>query len=177
MVPYFQNRLRADGAYLGVDLHDGCIDWCRRQYAGDDRFDFGVLPQAYESAAARRYDLVLAKSLFTHLCSRDAADYLAEIARVLERGGRLALTAFLFEHGTAVPALPHSDHDGRVRYRTRWRPEAAVGFDRAFFLELLARAGLQVLEARYWFWPGDRQRLSAQDTLICGHHQGAQTVA
>lgn len=166
MVPYFATRLAPGGRYLGVDLHRGSIAWCRRRFADDGRFAFGILPAAAAEATARRYDLVLAKSLFTHLVADDAANLLAAIRRVLAPGGRLVATAFLFEPGTPVPALRHPVAGGRVRYRRRLRPAAAVGFARELFGDLAARAGLELVEARHWFWPGDRPRLSAQDYLV-----------
>jgi len=168
MVPHFQQVLPSSGSYLGVDIHQGSVSWCTRRYAHDPRFEFGLLPSSYPAILERRYDLVLAKSLFTHLLEAQASEYLATIRDVLEPQGRLVLTAFLFDSSGPVPALPHLGPDGNVRLRRLARPEAAVGYERAHFLAMLELAGLAVLDARYWFWPGHHPRLSAQDVLVCG---------
>lgn len=173
MVPFFRERLPDAGAYLGVDIHAPSVRWCRDRYAADARLSFGVLPAAWPAVLERRYDLVLAKSLFTHLLEAEASDYLSAIGGALEPGGRLVLTAFLFDAASPSPALPHAAAGGRVRLRRPSRPEAAVGYDRDHFLSLLERAGLQVLDARYWFWPGDHARLTTQDLLVCGRLSAA----
>lgn len=172
MAPYFQRILPADGSYLGLDIHRGCIEWSRRRFASDRRLAFELLPEAAERARGGRYDLILAKSLFTHLPPDPAGEYLEAAARALAPGGRLVLTAFLFDGDHEVPALPCSDPSGLVRYRTRWRPQAAVGFEREAFLERLARSGLEVVEQRLAFWPGTLPRLSGQDLLVCRRAPG-----
>lgn len=173
MAPYFQRLLPADGSYLGLDIHRGCIEWSRRRFAGDRRLAFELLPEAAERARGGRYDLILAKSLFTHLPPKPAGEYMTAAAQALTPDGRLVLTAFLFDGDRLVPALPCSDPSGLVRYRTRWRPEAAVGFERRAFLERIARSGLEVVEQRLAFWPGALPRLSAQDLLVCRRAPGS----
>ena len=168
MAPFLREVLPESGTYLGADIHDGSIAWCRRQFAHDPRCTFVLLPQGQPAVCGRRYDLVLAKSLFTHLLEAQASEYLSMIRGVLEPLGRVVLTALLFDSAAPVPTLPFRSADGTVRLRRRSRPEAAVGFERAHFHRMLRRSGLTVLDARYWFWPGAHPRLSTQDLLLCG---------
>jgi len=111
-------------------------------------------------------DLVLAKSLFTHLTETPAREALSQIARALAPTGRAVVTAFLFEADRPPRRLfPYPSPQARVRWRLKNRPEAAVAWERIRFTELIIEAGLAVAAFRPGFWPrGDR--LDAQDVLI-----------
>ncbi len=112
-------------------------------------------------------DLVLAKSLFTHLLPDTARRYLSEIRRCLSPGGTCLLTAFVFDGSLGdPPAFPHHGGDTRVRWRRRARPEAAVACERSHFEEMLISAGLTVVEMLPGFWPGAFPVLRGQDTYI-----------
>lgn len=167
MVPYFQEALPAAGRYLGLDKHRGCLRWARRHYAADQRFDFAHVSEPAALAAGAPFDLVLAKSLFTHLVAAEAESMLRMIQAHLAPGAALVLTAFLHDRQGATPMFPYAAGDGFVRFRRRTRPAAAVTFDRDFFLALLSANGFRVERAWYWFWPGDQPRIRNQDLLLC----------
>ena len=188
MVPELERRLGPDGRYVGFDVHEPSIRWCRRRHAGDARLSFqhARVASAYgerRGPAASTYrfplddgraDLVLAKSLFTHLMPEDAAHYLSEIRRCLRPGRAAVVTAFLFDpdDGPAVErtrrAFPHGSRDGALRFRVRARPTAAVAYARPRFDALLAGAGLRLQWLSPGFFPG-AERLARQDTLLLGH--------
>ena len=81
MVPEFARRIGSGGRYVGFDVHAPSIRWCRERYAGDPRlaFELAEVASAYGAssgppASSYRFpvgdaeaDLVLAKSVFTHL--------------------------------------------------------------------------------------------------------------
>lgn len=118
-------------------------------------------------------DLVLAKSLFTHLLPDDAAHYLAEIRRVLRPGRAAVVTAFLFDSSGASidevrSSFPMENPGGGVRWRVRSRPTAAVAYDRRFFESLLVSAGLRLQWMSPGWYPGGA-RLDGQDSLLLGH--------
>jgi len=167
--------------YVGVDVHEPSILWCRRRFAGREtfRFELAGVRSPYSRADAAdpvgyRFpvedagaDLVLAKSLFTHLLLETARHYLSEIRRCLSPGGRGVLTAFVFDRTTGgPPAFPHHGEDPRVRWRRRVHPHAAVAYDRRLFEEMLSGSGLEILEMLPGFWPGLSARLRGQDTYI-----------
>jgi hypothetical protein len=52
-----------------------------------------------------------------------------------------------------------------VRWRWKNRPEAVVAYERVFFSELVAAAGLRIENFRPGFWPR-ADRLHAQDVLV-----------
>lgn len=177
------DRLPAGGRYVGFDVHAPSIRWCRRRWAEDARLAFTLAPIAspYGSAAGApagsyrfpvddgQADLVLAKSVFTHLLEAEARHYLSEIRRVLRPGRPAVLTAFLFEGGrpSVGRAFPHSPSPG-LRLRRRTRSTAAVAWEKTRFVEMVDAAGLRLQWHSPGYYPG-REFLTAQDVLLLGH--------
>jgi len=167
----------APGArYVGIDVHAPSVAWCRRRFAGDARFRFelsdvvsaygpgGVALADYRLPIEDGWsDLVLAKSLFTHLSESEAGRHLSEISRVLAPEGRALVTAFLFG-GNPVPAFPFGDT--RFRWRVRSRPAAATAFARPVWEEMLRRARLRIERESPGFYPGDAGTVSGQDVQV-----------
>jgi SAM-dependent methyltransferase len=187
MVPEFARRIGPRGRYVGFDVHAPSIRWCRRRFADDPRLSFedARVASPYGRArgpAATTYrfpvddgasDLILAKSVFTHLLPDESVHYLSEIRRCLRPGRTAVVTAFLFD--PAAPAVdgvrrafPWEDRGGLVRWRIRSRPSAAVAYAKPFFETLLARAGLRLAWLSPGWFPGS-DRLSGQDSLLVGH--------
>jgi SAM-dependent methyltransferase len=166
----------APGArYVGVDVHAPSVAWCRRRFAEDARFRFelsGVVSSYGRGGVALAdyrlpiddgwADLVLAKSLFTHLSEAEAERYFSEIARVLAPGGQALVTAFLFGENP-VPAFPHGDR--RFRWRVKARPAAATAFSRPAWEEMIGKAGLRIEREASAFYPGDGA-ISGQDVFL-----------
>lgn len=178
-------RLEREGvrvrSYVGIDVHEPSIRWCRRRFAGRGtfRFELAEIRSPYgrmnaADPAGFRFplgdgaaDLVLAKSLFTHLLDETARHYLSEIRRCLSPAGCGLLTAFVFDAATAgPPAFPHHGANPAVRWRRRHHPHAAVAYDRRFFEEMLSASRLEISEMRPGFWPGLSPELRGQDTYI-----------
>lgn len=128
--------------YIGVDIFQPGILWCRRAFAGSaDRFRFEHF-DGYSAtynpdgrlkvtdyalpAADGSVDVLVASSLFTHLLETDAVHYLAEIARVLKPGGQ----ALISIHDQVAPGQTWSGDEERI------------DLDEAYFLALCAAAGL-----------------------------------
>ncbi len=175
-------RLELEGPavrrYLGIDVHERSITWCRRRFATTAAFSFELARVAGpygpspgpESVEYRlpvddgTVDLVLAKSLFTHLLVDVSALYLREIRRSLAPTGRGVLTAFVFSG--EPPMFPFHGPDPRVRWSRRVHPHAAVAYERTLFEEMLAGAGLAADNMIPGFWPGIARAITGQDTFI-----------
>ncbi len=173
----FERLLGPRGSYVGLDIHAPSIRWCRARFAGDSRFRFEI------AAAGRRgrlpieigrADLILAKSVFTHLSGEEAQACLEEIERALVAGRTAVITAFLFdpaEGGSRVARyFPYSNSQGSVRWRWRARPRSAIAFGRVLFEEMIDRANLRVLEFRPGLWPGAAVP-AGQDILLLAHRE------
>jgi len=173
LVPLLSGRLGPDGAYFGLDLHAASIHWCREAFAGDPRLRFERLEPAASRpwpAAADAWDLVLAKSVFTHLLEEEARAALAEIRRALAPGGRAVVTAFLFDGATfagrPLPWFPCPDAHAEVRWRRAARPTAAVAWARESFAALAGASGLEEERFVAGFHPGGAAPPAGQDTLV-----------
>lgn len=147
-------------AYCGIDVDRSAIGWCTRHLTARDaalRFHaVDVRNARYNPAGAaldERFrlpvddasvDTVHAYSLFSHMVAEDVRAYLGEIARALDSGGGAVFTAFV-EDGVADQAVNPSGYGPRT-----WRGALhCVRFDRAYFEDLLADAGLAVVTFRH----------------------------
>jgi ubiquinone/menaquinone biosynthesis C-methylase UbiE len=187
MASEFAARLDPRRRYVGFDVHEPSVLWCRRRFANDPRFTFEVarLASPYGDssgppATSGRFPmrdseagLVVAKSVFTHLLEPEARHYLSETRRVLGPGRSAVITAFLFDRGgpqsqAVRRVFPHGSSTGTVRWRRAQRPTAAVAYDRATFESFVEAAGLDVQWISFGYFPGS-DRLTGQDTVILGH--------
>jgi cyclopropane fatty-acyl-phospholipid synthase-like methyltransferase len=175
MAPFFAESLGEDGSYVGLDVHARSIAWCQRCFKADPRLSFLVLStdgaRAYCSrlpTADASVDLLLAKSVFTHLIEPEVRQYLAETARTLRSSGSALITAFLFDSDSNAASgfFPFADPTGRIRWRRRFHPAAAIAYDRALFEEMAREAGLGVRAFVAGYWPGGHQCPSGQDILV-----------
>jgi len=169
-------------AYIGIDVHERSIAWCQGRFARQTafRFELAGVRSPYGSGGllnAGDYgfpvddgavDLILAKSLFTHLLEGTARHYLSEMHRCMAPEGRGVLTAFVFDgqSETGPPAFPYHAADPRIRWRRWVHPHAAVAYDRGLFEEMLTSAGFEFLEMLPGFWPGSSGAIRGQDTFI-----------
>lgn len=177
--------LRADlgGGYVGVDVHPPSIRWCQQHFRHDgfafhllDAYNAtyrpdGLLGFDYTSALSHfaPFDVVAAKSVFTHLRPEDVVAYLLAIARVLRPGGRVVLTAFLFaDVNEAIGGdICFGFGDSIFRHAYAHRVESAVAYHEAWMLEQLSRVGLSLVFPVFrGGWRSNHGGLTYQDVLI-----------
>ena len=188
MALYLQDYLDENGHYVGVDIHRPSIDWCQKKIASRRRnFQFAHIdvrnltynPAGIHPAEVYRlpyedgsFDVVLLKSVFTHMRPTEVSNYLAEVARLLNVNGRCLATFFLLNEEQAALAkagaatLPFDYGEGVWRYRYEHSPESAVAYDENFVMQLLEQQGLVVRETLYGSWSGRKDGLSYQDLLL-----------
>jgi SAM-dependent methyltransferase len=173
LVPRFARVLGSEGRYLGLDLHGPSIAWCRRSYIGDVRFAFERLdplaPRPWPVAEGS-FDLILAKSVFTHLLEAEARSALSEIRRTLAPGGCAMVTVFLFDGAgftnRALPWFPCPGPAAPVRWRRASRPTAAVAVEAEVFRAWISRSGLHIDSMLAGYHPGGAEPPTGQDTLF-----------
>jgi SAM-dependent methyltransferase len=186
-----KNYLDENGSYVGLDIHRPSINWCRQQIARRHKnFQFAhidVRNLAYNPNAAQRaeayvfpfgdrsFDLILLKSVFTHMRPPEVSNYLSEVARLLKSDGRCLATFFLLNDEQASLAnrgandLSFNFGEGEWRYVHEHSPESAVAYDESFVMELLEKYGLVVEKRFYGRWSGREDGLSYQDILLLSH--------
>jgi SAM-dependent methyltransferase len=166
-----------DGRYVGLDTSRESIEVCNKWIASRlpgfsfvwaDVFNTSYNPSAEANAAQYRFpfdesafDFVFSNSLFTHLVPDDARNYVHQIGRVLEPGGRTLNTIFLLneeslaqvEGGESRQGVLHRFGDLALVKRPD-RPEAWIAIDEEFVRKAHDEAGLRIERVRYGAWSG-----------------------
>ena len=194
MALYLKGYLDETGSYAGVDIHRPSIRWCQKKISRRWRnFEFAhvdVHNETYNPAgmhraelfqlpfADRSFDLVLLKSVFTHMRPPEVSNYVREVARLLKVNGKCLVTFFLLNEAQAAlaregrNALAFEFGEGVWRYRYEHSPESAVAYDERYVMALLEQHGLRLKDRiNYGSWTGRKDGLSFQDILIVGLNQ------
>lgn len=188
------------GSYDGFDVVREPIEWCQQHYREFPRFTF-QLADVYNTHynpsgrfTGREYvfpypddtfDMVVLTSVFTHLLPDDLQNYLAQIARVMKRGGRCLITYFLLnpeslgqiaawirahpdESDRGVPGglgfrWPFGEH---CRLYSKDVPETAVAYSESWIGGLYARHGLRVRQVQYGEWCRKSLQPGWQDLIL-----------
>jgi SAM-dependent methyltransferase len=182
--------LNKDGAYLGFDIVQSGIEWCSRtitpRYPNFGFQKIDVYNKHYNPAGKvlardyrfpfedRSFDLVVLGSVFTHMLSKDVANYLNEIHRVLKPSGRCLISWFLLnlesqallDAGKSSFPLDHEVEQG-CRACRRDDPEAALGYKEQYVLALYRERGFRDdIAIHYGSWCGRSKYLSFQDLIL-----------
>jgi len=160
-------QLGERGRYDGIDTVPDYYDWCANGLGLDaERFRFhlaDVYSSFYNPAGAvkpeafafpfddRSFTLAVATSLFTHLSAAATANYLREIVRMLEPGGRLFASFFILdddsrravETGPTAPPFTHPFEHGLLSDPEN--PDFAVAFDGWWLKSVVLEAGFEIL--------------------------------
>lgn len=184
-----KDYLDENGSYVGVDIHGPSIKWCQKrigsgwsnfQFAQIDVRNFAYNPGGQHRAEAYRlpfedgsFDLILLKSVLTHMRPPEVDNYVREVARLLKSNGRCLATFFLLNKEQAAlardgrNALSFNHGDGPWRYVYEHSPESAAAYDESHVLELLEQHGLALKKPIYYGqWSGRKDGLSFQDILL-----------
>lgn len=189
MALHLADYLNEDGSYAGVDVHRPSIRWCQKNIGSRrSNFEFvhiDVRNLAYNPGGTHggetyqfpfddhSFDLILLKSVFTHMRPREVSNYVREVARLLKSNGRCLATFFLLNEDQARLAsegandLSFKYGEGVWRYTYEHSPESAVAYEESYVTELLEQHGL-ALKAPicYGHWAGRKDGLSYQDILL-----------
>jgi SAM-dependent methyltransferase len=156
-------ELGPDGSYDGFDAAASYIDWCANGLALDPqrvRFHFfDIQSSVYNPGGTINgeelvfpwlegaFTLAIATSLFTHLSAKGTVNYLREIARTLERGGRLFASFFVLdsesreviERRETFPHFTDAVEHGRVA--DAGSPDVAIAFNAEWLHEVFLSSG------------------------------------
>ncbi len=189
MAIFLKDHLHQSGRYVGVDIHKPSIGWCEKEIGSrHPNFTFEHIdvrnrafnPNGANPAEAYRFpfddqsfDIILLKSVFTHMRPVEVENYVKEISRMLRPAGRCLMTFFLLNAEQARLSsqgdqeLDFNYGDGVWRYVYEQRPESAVAFAEENIRDLLKRCGLVLQEPIYYGkWSGRIDGLSYQDIII-----------
>ena len=171
MALYLRDYLDSNGTYTGVDIHGPSIRWCTNHIASTHpNFHFAQIGDGKLPFESQSFDVILLKSVFTHLRPEEVENYLSEIARLLKPNGRCLASFFLLNNEQRAVkdanALQFDCGDERWRYVYEHSPESASAYDENYILELIRKHNLELREPiRYGAWTGRKNGLSFQDLL------------
>lgn len=186
---YLKKYIGPECLYMGVDVHQPSISWCQRNITPKDpHFVFDHLDvhnEMYNPRGRQRaenfnfpltnngFDIVLLKSVFTHMRPNEVENYLKEISRLLSDNGRCLATFFLLNQTQeklrqeGLNKLDFRYGDDKWRYIRKTSPESAIAYNEDFFQEMLDRCGLIIAEPIiYGTWSGSGLGVSFQDMLL-----------
>ncbi len=174
--------LRGAGGYVGFDISRSGVQACRRRFARAPHMRFEHLDvwNGEYNAAGRvaeldtvfpaadgSIDVAFATSVFTHMRMAGVRRYLAESARVLRPGGRLAFTVFALEPGRETSEVfefePFEEASAVIDQRY---PERAIGHRREVLEAAVAEAGLKVTGAFRGAWAPPAEYDGGQDLFV-----------
>jgi len=174
--------------YVGVDIHQPSIQWCVKNISSrHNNFEFARVdvrnaafnPRGTPAAEFHfpyddhTFDVVLVKSVFTHMRAQEIDNYLGEIARLLKNQGRCLATFFLLnneqeelqQRGRNQISFGFGNDVSRYAYQNS--PESAIAHRESFVMELLAQHKLKLMRpVMYGTWSGRSNGLSFQDMIL-----------
>jgi SAM-dependent methyltransferase len=149
------------GRYIGIDIDDEMLDWCRRNF-DSERFEFhrsNHVSKAYNVAGKADVDYVLpignetvdfvfSTSLFTHLLERELVNYCRESYRVLKPRCCMAMYCFSMDHPPPTLGDRHTFRFkiGNAHVESISVPEAAVAYEEEFLFKVAREAGFQTAQ-------------------------------
>jgi SAM-dependent methyltransferase len=180
------------GRLIGTDIHKPSIEWARKNIETRHNGYRFVHMDIYNAAYWRKgtlsaqewlsrfdeggFDVVVAKSLFTHVLTDELHVYLTGIVDRLRPGGRALLTFFILSEEQSRLAASGKNHfsfvpyekDGYCAVRNPLAPTAAVAYEQHYLLQSLRDAGFKVDSHafRYGVWTGRPDGLSFQDVVV-----------
>lgn len=168
--------LGADGSYDGMDIVPSGIRWCQEKIAPRyPKFSFtltDIYNKEYNPGGTRNaheyrfpypdetFDIAVLASVFTHMLPADMEHYIAEISRVLKKGGRCYASFSLVNPGSREPmaagrsSLRLKPYAGPCWVVDTKVPELALGYDETYVVEQYERHGLSPNEIHYGSWSG-----------------------
>lgn len=166
--------LSPHGFYTGFDVDQKAIQFCvSRISSAYPHFHFKhidlfnglynpkgkIKPSEFRFPyLSESFDLVIAKSLFTHMLEEDIENFIAEISRVLKQGGNCLLTFFLF----------NQEGNGNFLVLDPNEPEKSICYDETFVQKMLSKNGLAIQgQIHYGCWRKQYSKMpDYQDIVI-----------
>jgi ubiquinone/menaquinone biosynthesis C-methylase UbiE len=177
------------GSYVGLDIHKQSIQWCQRNISTQyPQFIFQHVdiknklynPSGNYSADNysfqfddHSFDVILLKSVFTHIQSSVVENYFKEISRLLSSHGRCLATFFLLNErqgdfakkGLNCQNFKYGCKQWRYVYKNS--PESAIAHNEKHILSLLQKNSLELAKPiMYGTWSGFKNGLSYQDMML-----------
>lgn len=153
------------GSYVGIDTNKTLVDWCNRYIKLTNGFFVTPPIKNRLPGLNETVDVILCKSLFTHLFKHEVESYLSEIRRLLKPKGRCLATFFLLNDKEYKGRYSFGYYEGDFSLERYSQPRAAVAYEEEWIQKTLEGFGFSH-EVHYGSWRGDNKGLSFQDIII-----------
>jgi SAM-dependent methyltransferase len=188
MALYLLDHLGKEGTYDGVEIHKPSVTWCEKHitknhhqfifthidvknslYNPDGQYEAQEFAFPFPDGL---FDVILLKSVFTHMRPAETENYLKEISRLLSEKGRCLATFFLLNPRqeelaqNGLNTLEFKFGDETWRYMRKSSPESAIAYNEVSLINIITRYSLNVKKKIYGTWSGLHDGLSYQDILI-----------
>ena len=183
------NYLSKDGEYWGFDIVKKGVLWCHHRispkfknfhFLHSDVYNKRYNPNGKVRAQDFRFpfddnffDFVFLTSVFTHMLPLDLENYLSEISRVLNNGGKCLITFFILnEESEKLIRSGRSTLDFKYKIDACLTtnenvPESAIAYKEDIVKLLFNKYGLKIFQPiRYGSWCNRDNFLSYQDMII-----------
>ena len=179
------------GIIVGTDIHKPSIEWAQRtlgsrektfKFLHSDIYNMAYWPEGKLNASEwlngfeeKNFDIIIAKSLFTHVLPFELDIYLEHIAKRLVGNGRCLLTFFILNEAQqnyekkGLCRIKFKKSDGIDEYAVRRldAPTAAVAYEEKYLQNKIKKYGLEICGCIYsGIWSGNPDGLSYQDLVI-----------
>lgn len=149
------------GRYFGVDIDKEAIMWAKRNIK-EDNCDF-FIQKNLKDLGTGCYDVVLTKSLFTHLYSGEIRDYLKEIKEALKPGGYCIATFFLGREKYLTNPKLRFNLTGYLRPSNE---RLGICHKEDLIMDIIEEVGLLIDGIWLGTWNGEPNGLSFQDIIV-----------
>lgn len=155
------------GKYIGIDTDKELIGWCTKHLTRENcHFYCLESPEDFKFKASHgTFDVVLCKSLFTHLLKDEIDAYLKEIRKFLNQEGRCLATFFLLNGKEPKGRYTFKHSRGCYSFERKSNPRAAIAYQEEWVRNKLIEL-LYFFDIHYGSWRGDNKGLSFQDAVI-----------
>jgi len=183
------NRDIDNGYFTGVDIHKPSIQWANKHISSKKtNFKFihadvkdeiycpnGSLSEEefFRTFSENGFDIIVAKSLFTHLLPSNCELYLREVGSRLATTGYALVSFFLlndvqleFQERNKNDIQLHPQEDGYYAVKYVESPSSAVAYDEKYVSNLVNRSGMKIKTIFYGSWSGRKNTIDYQDLLI-----------
>lgn len=185
-------KFLTSGKYVGIDITQTSIIWCKDNYAEFNNFDFefaNIFSTYYNPTSTVKateyefpfpdeaFDFVWSTSLFTHMLINEVDNYLSQMSRVMKLGAHCWNT-YLLLNDVSLECMNAGEAASRVKLeypvegglvRDLANPEAQIGLFEDRILAIHEKYGLEIVEPiRYGPWSGRKDGILAgfQDIII-----------
>jgi len=155
--------LGPSGRYLGMDINEKLINWCKKNF-GEKHWNCRFV-EDMDKLYQYKFDVVLCKSLFTHLLPSETDRYLDCIRDRTTPGGRCLSTWFLLNGREIKGRYKFRCKEDEVAYERMTNKKLAVAYDEKWLFNKLKKLGFGY-DVWYGSWRGSSEGLSFQDIIV-----------